>query len=229
MIPYDDAGYSLHLAVLQFAPVQRRRAENKWEALRYELNFSEGAISSCAKWDAEIQEQTTSASIRDRDVRRDRNGHSTGIRLTLMKPLQVAVGTTARLSLASLRTFLICSFRKVARALVSEDAKALQSLVENEGIVVYTFGNGPGTRRRTTASNPIETAWGDNWNGRCCRRALLVDSGGSSIDDWLRNHFFAEHCALFHHRPFIWHIWDGRKTGRVPRAPKLSQAGRSRR
>ena len=31
------------------------------------------------------------------------------------------------------------------------------------------------------------------------------------LDDWLRNTFFEEHCKLFHHRPFIWHIWDGRK------------------
>ena len=31
------------------------------------------------------------------------------------------------------------------------------------------------------------------------------------LDDWLRNTFFEEHCKLFHHRPFIWHIWDGRR------------------
>ncbi|MFH1418837.1 MAG: DNA methyltransferase [Planctomycetota bacterium] len=31
------------------------------------------------------------------------------------------------------------------------------------------------------------------------------------LDDWLRNDFFQEHCELFHHRPFVWHIWDGRK------------------
>lgn len=31
------------------------------------------------------------------------------------------------------------------------------------------------------------------------------------LDDWLRNDFFEEHCKLFHHRPFIWHIWDGRR------------------
>jgi len=31
------------------------------------------------------------------------------------------------------------------------------------------------------------------------------------LDDWLRNEFFEEHCKLFHDRPFVWHIWDGRK------------------
>jgi hypothetical protein len=36
-------------------------------------------------------------------------------------------------------------------------------------------------------------------------------AGGTDLDDWLRNSFFGEHCKLFHDRPFVWHIWDGRK------------------
>jgi hypothetical protein len=36
-------------------------------------------------------------------------------------------------------------------------------------------------------------------------------TGGADLDDWLRNSFFEEHCKLFHDRPFVWHIWDGRK------------------
>jgi Eco57I restriction-modification methylase len=42
---------------------------------------------------------------------------------------------------------------------------------------------------------------------------LLTDVGckpGTSLDEWLRNDFFEQHCKRFHHRPFIWHIWDGR-------------------
>ena len=34
---------------------------------------------------------------------------------------------------------------------------------------------------------------------------------GAGLDDWLRDSFFEEHYKLLHHRPFIWHIWDGRK------------------
>jgi len=40
-----------------------------------------------------------------------------------------------------------------------------------------------------------------------------VDCAGASLEDWLRNGFFEQHCALFHHRPFIWHVWDGLKNG----------------
>jgi len=36
-------------------------------------------------------------------------------------------------------------------------------------------------------------------------------AGGTDLDDWLRNSFFEEHCKLFHNRPFVWHVWDGRK------------------
>ncbi|MCC7315421.1 MAG: SAM-dependent DNA methyltransferase [Planctomycetes bacterium] len=44
--------------------------------------------------------------------------------------------------------------------------------------------------------------------------ALLTTYGvkpDRNLDEWLRNDFFQEHCELFQHRPFIWHIWDGRK------------------
>ena len=34
-----------------------------------------------------------------------------------------------------------------------------------------------------------------------------------NLGTWLRDYFFEQHCAFFHHRPFIWHIWDGRKDG----------------
>jgi len=36
-------------------------------------------------------------------------------------------------------------------------------------------------------------------------------AGGADLDEWIRSNFFEEHCKLFNHRPFVWHIWDGRK------------------
>lgn len=46
--------------------------------------------------------------------------------------------------------------------------------------------------------------------------SLLSACGARSdrdLDEWLRSRFFEEHCRLFHHRPFIWHVWDGRDDG----------------
>jgi hypothetical protein len=46
---------------------------------------------------------------------------------------------------------------------------------------------------------------------------LLRGSKSNTLEDWLLNDFFQEHCAVFSNgkepRPFVWHIWDGRKDG----------------
>ncbi|MCY4462295.1 MAG: hypothetical protein OXC26_18165, partial [Albidovulum sp.] len=57
----------------------------------------------------------------------------------------------------------------------------------------------------------LQAAWGDDWNDGVLAK-LLAEAGNSTLDDWLRNGIFEQHCKLFHHRPFIWHIWDGRKS-----------------
>jgi hypothetical protein len=54
--------------------------------------------------------------------------------------------------------------------------------------------------------------------GNCDERTLLASSGpkgskSATLEYWLRDEFFEQHCAIFHQRPFIWHIWDGRKDG----------------
>ncbi len=44
---------------------------------------------------------------------------------------------------------------------------------------------------------------------------LLADAecAGKGLDVWLREKFFEQHATRFHHRPFIWHVWDGLKDG----------------
>lgn len=49
-------------------------------------------------------------------------------------------------------------------------------------------------------------------------RALIAKAGlkgskSTTLEDWLRDEFFAQHAKLFHDRPFIWHLWDGRSDG----------------
>jgi hypothetical protein len=46
-------------------------------------------------------------------------------------------------------------------------------------------------------------------------KKLLATAGAkaSTLEDWLRDECFEQHFKLFHHRPFLWHIWDGRKDG----------------
>ena len=35
----------------------------------------------------------------------------------------------------------------------------------------------------------------------------------ATLEDWLRDRAFRQHCVLFHQRPFLWHVWDGGKGG----------------
>ncbi|BCU82862.1 hypothetical protein JIR001_26450 [Polycladomyces abyssicola] len=63
----------------------------------------------------------------------------------------------------------------------------------------------------------LAAAFGNDWSPakerQLLQAAALNGRPASSLEEWLRDKFFEEHCKLFHHRPFIWHIWDGRKDG----------------
>lgn len=54
--------------------------------------------------------------------------------------------------------------------------------------------------------------------GEFDERQLLASAGrkgskAKTLEEWLRDEFFEQHCELFHKTPFIWHIWDGLKDG----------------
>ncbi len=89
-----------------------------------------------------------------------------------------------------------------ARALVkrSED---LTRLVDADGIACI-----PSVRGEEPAAERLEALLAAAGVNAAKAREL---AGGTDLDDWLRNGFFEEHCRLFHDRPFVWHIWDGRK------------------
>ena len=89
----------------------------------------------------------------------------------------------------------------------------METLADDDGIVPISpaKGDGPAAERLREL---LARAYGKDWNATR-QEALLaqVDYAGASLEDWLRNGFFEQHCALFHHRPFIWHVWDGLKNG----------------
>ena len=58
----------------------------------------------------------------------------------------------------------------------------------------------------------LAAAFGDEWNDGVLIK-LLAEAGSGTLDYYLRHRFFDEHCKLFHHRPFVWHIHDGRRDG----------------
>ena len=94
-----------------------------------------------------------------------------------------------------------------------EDVDGLFHLAIPDGILPLspTSGQEPATERLRRV---LTTAYGDAWSAE--RQAELLRQVGyadKGLDAWLRDGFFDQHCKLFHQRPFIWHIWDGRRDG----------------
>ena len=90
-----------------------------------------------------------------------------------------------------------------------EKTTALQLFEDEDGILCIPSvrGERPAHERLLQL---LQTAWGDDWSDDILAK-LLTAARSTSLDDWLRSRFFKEHCKLFHQRPFVWHIWDGRR------------------
>jgi hypothetical protein len=91
--------------------------------------------------------------------------------------------------------------------------ESLLSHADEDGIVCI-----PPVRGEASAAdrllNLLASAYGDTWSNNLLAQLLKnADHAGKTLETWLRDKFFTQHCKLFKHRPFIWHIWDGLKDG----------------
>lgn len=97
------------------------------------------------------------------------------------------------------------------REWVNRCDELLGDLVDDDGIVCL-----PALRGEATAAHRLElmleAAYGDTWS-HTVRDKLLAEVKSPSLEAWLRDKFFEQHCKMFQHRPFIWQIWDGLKDG----------------
>lgn len=94
---------------------------------------------------------------------------------------------------------------------VPEDG--LDKFVDEDGIVCI-----PSVRGEVPAAERLRAllaaAYGKTWSPSKQEELLsTLNPQPSTLEDWLRNGFFDQHSKLFHQRPFIWQIWDGRKDG----------------
>jgi len=90
---------------------------------------------------------------------------------------------------------------------------SLYSLADPDGIVclLSVYQEAPAHQRLEAL---LRTAYGDAWSSDLLP-GLLRDVDATSLESWLRDKkgFFAQHVRLFHNRPFLWQITDGRKDG----------------
>lgn len=85
----------------------------------------------------------------------------------------------------------------------------LEPFADNDGLVCLSALN-----REQTAAGRLRKLLAAAL-GSYDERALIEQTGSTktSLEDWLRDDFFKQHVALFHNRPFVWHLWDGLKDG----------------
>jgi hypothetical protein len=90
----------------------------------------------------------------------------------------------------------------------------LHTFEDSDGIVCV-----PAVRGEATASDRLleilVASYGKSvWSNDVMLKLLNgVGFQWKTLEDWLRNGFFSQHCALFRSRPFIWNVWDGMRDG----------------
>ena len=106
---------------------------------------------------------------------------------------------------------------KEARAWV-ERSSQLARFADVDGIVCLSpVGGAPAAADRLR--HLLATAYGAAWSFATEKQLLAAaaaaagDPPAGSLDVWLRDRFFAEHCRLFQQRPLVWHVWDGERDG----------------
>jgi len=105
-----------------------------------------------------------------------------------------------------------------ARARIAEAAALPEADADGLLALVPVLGERPlADRLRAYCA----AAWGDSWTASieatliaaACERAKDKPPKQPTLDAWLRTHAARQHAKLFHDRPFLWWITDGRADG----------------
>jgi len=130
-------------------------------------------------------------------------------------PLQVAVARLAGYCWPA-ETDTAMELADEARTWIARCEK-LAEYTDDDGIVCL-----PSVRGEAPADDRLlklliaawETVQPGSWKPAVLDKLLAdADCAGKGLDVWLREKFFEQHAKRFHHRPFIWHVWDGLKDG----------------
>jgi len=126
-------------------------------------------------------------------------------------PLQVAVGRALGYHWPA-ESHTEMELDPEARKLIQE-IQAFDHLSDKDGIFCIPSVNGEAAGADRLREY-LQRVWGEKY-GITTLPQLLEKEGAiaSNLEAWLRDEFFSQHCKVFKNRPFIWHIWDGRKDG----------------
>jgi hypothetical protein len=93
----------------------------------------------------------------------------------------------------------------------------LDAHADKDGIVCLPALRGE-RRAADRLADLLAAAWGKDaagggWHPQTLTDLLAAVGHQGTLEEWLRDAFFKQHCELFHHRPFVWHVWDGHREG----------------
>ncbi|MCR9155225.1 MAG: BREX-1 system adenine-specific DNA-methyltransferase PglX [Bacteroidetes bacterium] len=99
-----------------------------------------------------------------------------------------------------------------ARQLIAA-IKAFDYLSDDDGIACIPSVNGEASAAERLRDY-VQRVFGDQWDNQTLSQLLKQEGAkANDLEKWLRDEIFIQHCKVFNNRPFIWHIWDGRKDG----------------
>ncbi|MDR1080790.1 MAG: SAM-dependent DNA methyltransferase [Deltaproteobacteria bacterium] len=91
--------------------------------------------------------------------------------------------------------------------------EGLSEFVDRDGIVAVPAVVGEAAAKDRLL-DILVASYGSGWSNDVITRLLASsDHAGGTLESWLRDKFFSQHCRLFQNRPFIWQIWDGLRDG----------------
>jgi len=141
-------------------------------------------------------------------------------------PAQAETGTALHVALARL-----CGYRwpaeidgemrlsDEARAWIARAAELPRGDADGLLPLVACGGEAPlADRLRDFLRAAFSDAWSADFETRLVTEAdaklgSTTKRSVATINDWLHTRAFAQHVKLFQHRPFLWHVWDGRDDG----------------
>lgn len=94
-----------------------------------------------------------------------------------------------------------------------EEVKSFDTFTDDDGIFCIPSVNAEqaGADRLRAF---LQAVFGVDYTNKTINELLEKEGAkASNLEDWFRNEFFIQHCKVFGNRPFVWHIWDGRKDG----------------
>jgi len=94
-----------------------------------------------------------------------------------------------------------------------KEIRQFDEFTDEDGIMCIPSVNGELAGAERLRSY-FQKVWGDEYSNNTIHELLIKEGAKkTNLDDWLRDELFEQHCKIFQNRPFIWHIWDGRKDG----------------